>query len=405
MNYQETLAFLFNQLPMYQRVGKTAFKKDLSNTLALCKALGNPQDQFKSIHVAGTNGKGSVSHMLASVYQSAGYKTGLYTSPHLKDFRERIRINGEMISEEEVVQFVDKNSKAFNHIKPSFFEWTVALAFHHFAQNKVDIAIIETGLGGRLDSTNVITPELSIITNIGLDHTEFLGDTHAAIATEKAGIIKDKKPVIIGNAGKEREIFIRKAQATQSNIYFATDFDDDMVLQSDLKGDYQKENIKTVVCAWNVLKKGDWEISSNALKNGLLKVVELTGLQGRWQRLNDKPKVIADTAHNQEGFQYNLNQIKEEEFNELHMVLGFVKEKSIVNLLKDFPKNATYYFCEAAIPRAMSKEILHQEASKAGLQGKLYNSVHEAYEAALKSAQKEDFIYIGGSNFVVAEIL
>lgn len=405
MNYQEAIDFLFQQLPMYQRVGNVAFKKDLSNTLALCKHLGEPQKQFKSIHIAGTNGKGSVSHILAAIFQTAGYNTGLYTSPHLKDFRERIKVNGEMIPQEKVIHFIEENKQTFSEISPSFFEWSVALAFNYFAREKVDIAIIETGLGGRLDSTNVINPELSIITNIGLDHTEFLGDNLTAIAKEKAGIIKNKKPVVVGNASGEKAVFEEKAQACKSKIYFAEEYEYDFELQSDLKGYYQKENIKTVATAWFVLQKLGWTISLPQFKKGLLNVVKLTGLQGRWQELKNTPKVIADTAHNREGFQYILKQLSKESFNQLHMVLGFVKEKSLEKLLKEFPKDAKYYFCQAEIPRAMDRTILQQKAREVGLKGKSYASVKEAYSEALNAADNNDFIYIGGSNFVVAEIL
>jgi dihydrofolate synthase/folylpolyglutamate synthase len=405
MNYPEALDFLFQQLPMYQRVGKAAFKKDLSNTIALCKHLGEPQKQFKSIHIAGTNGKGSVSHILAAIFQTAGYKTGLYTSPHLKDFRERIRVNGEMIPQKKVIDFIETNKRAFSDISPSFFEWTVALAFDHFAGEKVDIAIIETGLGGRLDSTNVILPELSIITNIGLDHTDFLGDNLTAIAKEKAGIIKKQKPVILGNTSGEKAIFKEKAHECQSKIYFAEEYEYNFELQSDLKGFYQKENIKTVTTAWFVLRKLGWKISFPHFKKGLLNVVKLTGLQGRWQELKSNPKVIVDTAHNREGFQYIWQQLSKEQFNQLHMVLGFVKEKSLEELLKGFPKDAIYYFCQAEIPRAMDKNLLQEKAREVGLIGNCYNTVKEAYSEALNAAHNNDFIYIGGSNFVVAEIL
>ena len=405
MDYDKALEFLFKQLPMYQRVGKQAFKKDLSNTLALCKILNQPQDKFKSVHIAGTNGKGSVSHMLAAIFQTAGYKTALYTSPHLKDFRERIKVNGKMISKEKVIRFIESYQSKFSEIKPSFFEWTVASAFKHFEEENVDIAIIETGLGGRLDSTNVIKPELSIITNIGLDHTEFLGTDLASIAKEKAGIIKVNTPVVIGNSSTVRKVFEEKANSTKSKIYFAEDFEYDFKLNSDLKGYYQEENINTTTLSWFMLRKLGWKISFPQLEFGINNVTAITGLQGRWQILKNSPKVVADTAHNHEGFKYILKQLSEEKYSKLHMVLGFVKEKSIEELLKEFPKEATYYFCQADIPRAMDKNFLLESAKNVGLKGKTYNSVKDAYSNALNSASAEDFIYIGGSNFVVAEIL
>lgn len=405
MDYDKALEFLFKQLPMYQRVGKQAFKKDLSNTLALCKLLNQPQEKFKSVHIAGTNGKGSVSHMLAAIFQTAGYKTALYTSPHLKDFRERIKVNGKMISKEKVIRFIENYQSKFSEISPSFFEWTVALAFKHFKEEKVDIAIIETGLGGRLDSTNVIKPELSIITNIGLDHTEFLGTDLVSIAKEKAGIIKENTPVVIGNSSTVRKVFEEKASLTNSEIHFAEDFVHDYKLQSDLKGFYQKENIQTVITSWLILKKMGWNINLSEVKDAIENVIPLTGLQGRWQILKTSPKVVADTAHNKEGFKYVLKQLSEEKYTQLHMVLGFVKEKSIEELIKEFPKEARYYFCQADIPRAMDKEVLLESANNLGLKGTIYPSVSDAYSSALLAASQEDFIYIGGSNFIVAEIL
>ncbi|MEQ8907652.1 MAG: folylpolyglutamate synthase/dihydrofolate synthase family protein [Vicingaceae bacterium] len=405
MNYQETLDFLFQQLPMYQRQGKTAFKKDLTNTLALCETLGKPEQNFKSIHIAGTNGKGSVAHLLASIFQEAGYKAGLYTSPHLKDFRERIKVNGKMISETELVDFVKNNQAKFAGIKPSFFEWTVALAFHYFDRQKVDIAIIETGLGGRLDSTNVIKPELSIITNIGLDHTEILGDTLNQIAFEKAGIIKAQTPVIIGNSSGQKDIFESKAKAESAPIIYAEELLITPKLQSDLKGKYQKENLRTVYTAWWKLRQQGWMISFPQLQAGFKKVVQNTALQGRWQVLQTEPKIILDTAHNREGLVPVMKQLSTESYDTLHIVLGLVKEKKVKEILSLFPKQANYYFCQAHIPRAMNIDSLAQEAQKAGLKGKAYKTVYEAFEGAKRTASKTDLIFVGGSNFVVAEVL
>jgi len=332
MTYQETLDYLFKQLPMYQREGKTAYKKDLDNTLQLCKLLGNPEQKFKSIHIAGTNGKGSTAHMLAAIFQEAGYKTGLYTSPHLKDFRERVRIDGKMISEDNVVEFVKNNQTNFREVNPSFFEWTVALAFNHFAQNEVDIAIIETGLGGRLDSTNVITPELSIITNISYDHMDMLGETLPEIAKEKAGIIKEGVPVVIGNNSGQKALFLDRAFENKSLIYFADSLKSNAELKSDLIGSYQKSNLKTVFQSWLVLRGLGWRISFPQLESGLLKVKESTGLRGRWEILQENPLVIAETAHNEEGLKRSMMQLAETASNCKHLVLGFVKGKDLKKL-------------------------------------------------------------------------
>jgi dihydrofolate synthase/folylpolyglutamate synthase len=405
MNYQEVLSFLFEQLPMYQRQGKTAFKKDLENIKKLCSLLGSPEKKFKSIHIAGTNGKGSVAHLLASIFQSAGFKTGLYTSPHLVDFRERVKIDGKLISETEVISFVQENLKVFENLRPSFFEWTVALAFNYFANEKVDIAIIETGLGGRLDSTNVISPELSVITNIGLDHTEFLGETKAEIASEKAGIIKENIPVVIGNSSGQRTLFDQISQSRRAPLSFAEDLKFNFTLNSALKGNYQKENLKTVYAAWLQLRKQNWNISFTQFQNGLDTVLDKTKLQGRWQEISQSPKVIADTAHNKEGLSYTISQLKKENKGQLHIVFGLVKEKKLDNILNLLPKNAHYYFCAATIPRAMNQEDLMKAATKFGLKGMAYTTVREALKAAKKSAKAQDTIYIGGSTFVVAEIL
>lgn len=405
MTYPETLEFLFEQLPMYQREGKSAYKKDLTNTLQLCKLLGNPEKKFKSIHIAGTNGKGSTAHMLAAAFHEAGYKTGLYTSPHLKDFRERVRINGEMISEESVVNFVEKNSTIFKDVKPSFFEWTVALAFDQFAKAKVDIAIIETGLGGRLDSTNVIIPELSIITNISFDHTDMLGETLKEIAGEKAGIIKEGVPVVIGNHSGQKALFMNKAFEKNSLIYFADTLKTNIKLKSDLTGTYQKRNLKTVLQSWLVLRKLGWKISFTQLENALLNVKKSTGLRGRWEILGTKPLVIAETAHNEEGLRLAAKQLNAIETTHIHMVIGFVKNKDLEKLLKILPPHASYYFCEANIPRAEKVELILAVAHSIGLKGKSYKSAIAAKNAALKKAEVTDIIYIGGSNFIVAEVL
>lgn len=390
---------------MYQQVGKVAYKADLSNTLQLMEHLDHPEQSFKSIHVAGTNGKGSVSHMLASVLQEAGYKVGLYTSPHLKDFRERIKINGGMISEDYVVDFIAKNISFFETHELSFFEMTVGLAFDYFRKEEVDIAVIEVGMGGRLDSTNVITPELSIITNIGLDHTQFLGNTLAAIAGEKAGIIKKGVPVVIGETIPEtKAVFQQAADEKHAPIYWAESLEGEM-LPSDLKGAYQKQNQRTVRMALQILQKNKWHVDRIAMGKGLTKVVENTGLMGRWQVLQEAPKVICDTAHNKEGLSYVLKQLQEEYYNHLFIVLGVVSDKDLSSILPLFPKGAMYYFCAPQLPRALAVEKLEEEALKFGLVGRGFPSVSEAYAAALEDARKDDLIYVGGSTFVVAEVL
>ncbi|MCB9173032.1 MAG: bifunctional folylpolyglutamate synthase/dihydrofolate synthase [Flavobacteriales bacterium] len=405
MTYQQTLDYLFSQLPMFQRIGASAYKVDLSNTIELCNLLGNPQHHFKSVHIAGTNGKGSTSHMLASILQEAGYTVGLYTSPHLIDFRERIKINGEMISEQEVVDFVTKYKKDFEKINLSFFEWTVGLAFDYFSNQKVDIAVVETGLGGRLDSTNVIIPEISIITNIGKDHMQFLGDTLEKIAVEKAGIIKKNVPIIIGETQPEiKHVFVSKAKELGSAIYFA----DQIIqqgLESDLKGSYQKKNIKTVLASVHELKKLEFAISDEQIKSGLLHVVRNTGLMGRWQTLGLDPKIICDTGHNEAGIREVVSQLESLTYNKLHFVLGAVNDKEIDSVLELLPKNAVYYFCQAKIPRALDVNELKNKAKSYRLNGNAYSSVKNAYEEAKKTANKHDLIFIGGSTFVVAEVL
>jgi dihydrofolate synthase/folylpolyglutamate synthase len=410
MNYQETVNWMFNQLPLYQLQGAIAYKEDLTNTVLLSKYLGNPEKNLKFIHVAGTNGKGSTSHLLASVLQEAGYKVGLYTSPHLKDFRERIKIispevSGE-ISEDFVCEFIAKHKNFFETNDLSFFEMTVGLAFDYFKKEKVDIAIIEVGMGGRLDSTNIITPLLSVITNIGKDHTQFLGTTLESIATEKAGIIKQNIPVIIGEYTSETEpVFLAKANETKSEIYFASDLISEN-FPSDLIGAYQISNKKTALQTLRILNsQKEFEVSEAAIKTGFLNVVKNTGLQGRWQQLNSAPKVICDTAHNKHGLEIVLNQLKTEQFETLHFVFGVVNDKDLDEILPLFPKNAVYYFCKPNIPRGLEATILAQKALEFGLHGKVYNSVSEAYQDAVQNSTTADFIYIGGSTFVVGEIL
>jgi len=406
MNYQETTEWMFKQLPMYQLQGASAYKKDLTNTQLLINHLGNLHQDLKCIHVAGTNGKGSTSHMLASVLQEAGYKVGLYTSPHLKDFRERIKINEIPITEDFVCDFINSNKTFFETNDISFFEMSVGLAFDYFAKEKVDIAIIEVGMGGRLDATNIITPLVSVITNIGLDHTQFLGNTLELIAAEKAGIIKAGVPVIIGEYLPEtKAVFLAKAKENHAEIYFASDLILDN-LPSDLIGDYQIHNKKTVLQTLKILnEQTSFNISQDKIESGLLNVVKNTGLLGRWQQLGESPKVICDTAHNKNGLEIVLNQIQKEKFNQLHIVLGVVNDKDLDEVLPLFPKNAIYYFCKPNIPRGLEASILEKKANQFGLTGKTYHSVSEAYRYAQESAATNDFIYIGGSTFVVAEIL
>ncbi|RUT70525.1 bifunctional folylpolyglutamate synthase/dihydrofolate synthase [Flavobacterium cupreum] len=405
MNYQETTDWMFNQLPMYQLQGASAYKEDLTNIRLLAEHLGHPEQHLKCIHVAGTNGKGSTSHMLASVLQESGYKVGLYTSPHLKDFRERIKINGIEISEDFVCEFVAKHKAFFESNDMSFFEMSVGLAFDYFSSEKTDIAIIEVGLGGRLDATNIITPLVSVITNIDLDHTQFLGNTTTAIAGEKAGIIKPNVPVVIGEYTEETEaVFLAKAKENNAPIYFAADLISG-VFPSDLLGDYQFQNKKTVQQVVVVLNsQTDFKVSIEHLKSGLLHTVKNTGLQGRWQQLGENPKIICDTAHNQHGLTVVMNQIKKETFDNLHIVLGVVNDKELDAILPLFPKKATYYFCRPDSSRGLSTEILQNAAKKYDLQGEQYNSVDAAFLEAKKNAGPNDFIYVGGSTFVVAEL-
>ncbi len=406
MNYTETLDWMFHKLPMYQTQGATAYRKDITNSVLLANHLGNPERNLKCIHVAGTNGKGSTSHLLASVLQEAGYTVGLYTSPHLKDFRERIGINGTHIPEEYVCDFINKNQSFFEANQLSFFEMTVGLAFDYFVHKRTDINIIEVGMGGRLDSTNIITPLISVITNIGLDHTQFLGTTLEAIAFEKAGIIKNKIPVVIGEYVPEtKPVFEAKAEELQSEIYFASDLIDE-TYPSALLGDYQYHNKKTVLQTLKVLnEKHLLTIPENAIKKGFLNVIKNTGLQGRWQQLGSNPKIICDTAHNAHGLSIVLNQLQKEKFDKLHIVLGVVNDKNLDEILPLFPKNAKYYFCRPNISRGLDAVILKEKAAEFELKGEIYNSVSNAYENSRKKAAPSDFIYVGGSTFVVAEIL
>jgi len=404
LNYSQTVEWMFQQLPMYQRIGADAFKKDLVNIIQFSDHLGNPQNNFKTIHVAGTNGKGSTSHMLASILQETGYKVGLYTSPHLIDFRERIKINGKEIPENDVVTFIDSNKEYLERNNMSFFEMSVGMAFNYFSNEKVDIAVIEVGLGGRLDSTNIINPVLSVITNIGLDHTSILGNTLEEIAAEKAGIIKPNTPVVIGEFQEETfPIFRKIAKKNSSKLILAST--EEVVLKTDLKGDYQDKNSRTVYVASKELQSLGFTISSENIEQGLNSVIKNTGLQGRWQQLGEQPKVICDTAHNKEGLKYVINQLKKETYDILHIVVGFVSDKNLDDVLPMFPMEAIYYFCRPNIPRGLDEKILIQEAARFQLKGDAYSSVEDAYNAALINADKNDLIFTGGSTFVVAEIL
>ena len=439
MTYSQTLDYLYSRLPMFTKIGASAIKKDLTNTLALCSKIDNPQSKFKSVHIAGTNGKGSTSHMLAAVLQTAGYKTGLYTSPHLKDFRERIRVNGEMIPEIEVIDFVQSQKTTIEEIEPSFFEVTLAMAFDYFARQNVDIAIIETGLGGRLDSTNVISPILSIITNIGYDHTNILGNTLPEIAFEKAGIIKPNTPVIISEKQTEvTAVFQQKASETDSELIYASEaweIEDAKLqlneqstelgkrflevevrpvanneftplhLSLDLTGSYQLKNIKGVLSSIAALNKRGFNVSAENIQAALRQVKDLTGLTGRWQTLSTQPLVICDTGHNEDGIKEVLKNIAATPFKKLHIVLGMVKDKDITKVLSLLPNYAQYYFCGPQLERAKPAAELANEAAAVGLKGSVYESVKHALESAKKDAGTEDLIFVGGSTFVVAEIV
>lgn len=400
MDYKRSVEYLFQRLPMYQRSGIAAYKKDIGNIIKACKILNNPEKKIKTIHIAGTNGKGSTAHMLASILQEAGYKTGLYTSPHLKDFRERIKINGKTIDKKYIINFIKENQLEFEKINMSFFEFTVAMAFNYFTESKVDIAIIETGLGGRLDSTNIINPELSIITNIGLDHTNLLGNTIEKIAFEKAGIIKKNTPIIVGRKQhKTKEIFKSIAKEKNAKLYYN---DNPKNIITDVKGDYQNENIGTAIKAIEVL---NWNISNEQINKGINNILKNTGLEGRWQKLSENPLTICDVGHNEDGIKNILRQIEKTKFNKLHFIFGSVNDKVLTNIFKLLPKKAKYYFCAAKIDRALQTNILKQRAEEFNLYGDEFSSVNQAYINAKENASKDDLIFIGGSTFIVAEVL
>ncbi|WP_104736371.1 bifunctional folylpolyglutamate synthase/dihydrofolate synthase [Hanstruepera ponticola] len=405
MTFKDTIKWMFSKLPMYQRQGKSAYKADLSNSVNLAKHLNNPQERIKFIHVAGTNGKGSTSHMLASILQESGLKVGLFTSPHLKDFRERIKVNGNMISKQFVMGFIKRNEAFLNDNKLSFFEMTSGMAFDYFAKQDVDIAVIEVGLGGRLDSTNIINPKVSVITNIGFDHIQFLGNTLEKIAFEKAGIIKQNTPVVIGEWRKQTEHVFRQIAKEKNAPIFFVDKESVSNYQSDLKGAYQQANIKAVVKTVEVLNTLDFNISKVNLKRGLLNTVKNTGLLGRWQTLQEKPKVICDTAHNKEGLEIVMKQLMTEKFNKLFMVFGVVNDKDLNALVGLLPKQAYYFFCKPDVPRGLDADILAKELKVNGCFGEVCNSVNEALNKAKETASIDDLIYVGGSTFVVAEII
>ncbi len=404
MTYKEATEYLFTQTPVFQRDGQSAYKPGLDRTNIINQWAGNPDKKFLTIHVGGTNGKGSVSHMLASVLQECGYKTGLYTSPHLKDFRERIKINGEMISESGVVDFVKKSIEELpSDLNPSFFELTTIMAFDWLSKNHVDIAIIEVGLGGRLDSTNIINPIASVITNISFDHMYLLGSDLEKIAFEKAGIIKNGVPVIIGKAeGKVKDVFSETAKARNSDIYFAGEINN---LETDLKGLYQKENLGTVIKTLEVIKNHGIKTDINLIKSGLSKVVKNTNFRGRWETISNDPLIICDTAHNEAGIEYVVKQLSETSYNNLHFVIGMVNDKDIRKVLSLLPKNAVYYFTKASIPRALDEKELKNMALQFGLHGSTYPGVEFAINEAKKNYRQNDLIFVGGSNFIVAEAI
>lgn len=424
MNYQETLNYLYNSTPVFEHVGAVAYKEGLQNTLALDKHFNHPHTNFKTIHIAGTNGKGSCSHSLASILQEAGYKVGLYTSPHLVDFRERIRVNGQCISKERVVKFVEDERDFFEPLHPSFFELTTALAFKYFDEQKVDIAIIEVGLGGRLDCTNIISPILSIITNISFDHTQFLGDTLAKIAAEKAGIIKKGVPVIIGEANEEtRPVFQSKANEVNSDIVFAEDnaivtssspivdggrrynLSNNSTLVGELSGDYQERNMNTILCACNILKQMNIIKNDDIIAKGLTNICKNTGLLGRWQTIQNNPTVVCDTGHNVGGWNYLAPQIKRQQCNQLRIVFGMVDDKDINSVMFLLPKNAIYYWTQAESKRAIKAERVAEIAIKHDLRGEIFDNVEVAYTKALQDSNKDDFVFVGGSSYIVADLL
>jgi dihydrofolate synthase / folylpolyglutamate synthase len=427
MNYEEVIEFMFNSLPMYQRIGQAAYKADLKNTVLLDEHTGNPHKEFKTIHVAGTNGKGSVSHSIASILQEAGYKTGLYTSPHLIDYRERIRVDGHMIDKDYVCNFINSNKSIIDEIQPSFFEMSVALAFCYFRDCNVDVAVVEVGMGGRLDSTNIITPELSVITNIGLDHTQFLGDSLAKIAAEKAGIIKMGVPVVIGeNHHQTEDVFKAFAKENNSEIIFASDqfqtqitnsydgFSSYLVRDSNnhsfeiefgLSGKYQEKNLATTLETIQQLRAKGFKITDESLRLGLKNLVKNTSLRGRWEILQKNPLVICDTGHNKEGLEYTMKQLSTLKYERLRIILGFVNDKNVDSVLGMFPKDAEYYFTRASIPRALDEKVLKEKAEKAGLKGDIFPDVPSAYRSALEKSSQNDLIFVGGSTFIVADLL
>lgn len=416
MDYQNTLAYLYNSVPMFQQVGGSAYKEGLENTKILDEHFGHPHLSFRTIHIAGTNGKGSCSHTIAAILQEAGHRVGLYTSPHLVDFRERIRINGQPVPEEYVVRFVEKERSFFEPLHPSFFELTTAMAFRYFADEKVDVAVIEVGMGGRLDCTNIIRPDLCIITNISFDHTQFLGDTLAKIAGEKAGIIKNGIPVVIGETTPEtKPVFLQKAKEKNVPIFFAEDVDKGnncaietenyLNLDCELKGLYQEKNTRTILTALPLLKEAGYRIDERCVRSGFAHVCELTGLMGRWQKLQDSPTLTCDTGHNVGGITYIVEQLKQQTYHRLHIIIGMVNDKDISGVLALLPKDATYYFTKATVKRALTESELYKLASAAGLQGNCYPDVPSAVRAAQEKSHPEDFIFVGGSSFIVADLL
>lgn len=407
MTYQETIDYLFHVTPVFEKVGAGAYKEGLSNTWAMDEHFGHPHRQFKTIHVAGTNGKGSCSHTIAAILQSAGYKVGLYTSPHLVDFRERIRVNGLMVSEEYVIDFVENERAFFEPLHPSFFELTTAMAFKYFAEQHVDIAVIEVGLGGRLDCTNIITPVLSIITNISFDHTQFLGNTLAEIAAEKAGIIKQGVPVVVGETTPETlPVFEAKAQAVHAPLHLAEQYEPDCDYDFELKGSYQDKNKRTILCAMHCLQELlEMEDVHGAIAQGMAHVCELTGLVGRWQTLRQQPLVVCDTGHNVGGWTYLSEQIKAQKCRQLRIVFGMVDDKDINTVMEMLPKDAVYYFTQASTHRAIPVGKVMEYATSHGLRGNGFNNVKDAYHQALQDASIEDFIFVGGSSYVVADLL
>ncbi|HJA83723.1 MAG TPA: bifunctional folylpolyglutamate synthase/dihydrofolate synthase [Candidatus Bacteroides intestinavium] len=408
MNYKDTLDYLYNSAPLFQQIGAGAYKEGLENTWALDEHFGHPHRSFRSIHIAGTNGKGSCSHTLAAILQEAGYKVGLYTSPHLIDFRERIRVNGQPVPEAYVIRFVEEERAFFEPLHPSFFELTTAMAFRYFAEEKVDVAVVEVGLGGRLDCTNIIRPDLCIITNISLDHVQFLGDTLEKIAGEKAGIIKPGIPVVIGETTPEtRPVFQKKAEEVGAPIHFAEEEVKEVHpdWEYELKGLYQEKNRRTLWAALPLLQEGGYQISESDIQAGFAHVVELTGLMGRWQKLQEHPTVVCDTGHNVGGIQYIAEQLRRQVFRRLHIVIGMVNDKDVRGVLALLPREATYYFTQASVKRALPAVQLARLAAEAGLQGTCYPDVPSAVRAAQKESLPEDFIFVGGSSFIVADLL